>query len=93
MMTNDQTRFFELLDNFDRLKHHWNKESRTFNPESFEQDLKVMSSGERYMAKFFASVWLNESESYPFDVLDAIKVIDLKSRKLVISWLAKPFFP
>ena len=92
-MTEEQTKFFEMLEPYTRFKYHWNKESRTFNQESFEQDLKVMSSGERHMAKFFVSVWLNESESYPFDVLDAIRAIDLKSRKLVISWLAKPFFP
>ncbi|MGI9278719.1 MAG: hypothetical protein ACR2PX_03705 [Endozoicomonas sp.] len=92
-MTEEQEKFFEMLDQYPRIKHHWDKENRTYAQESFEQDLKVMSSGERHMARFFVSVWLNESESYPFDVLDALRVIDLKSRKTIVHYLAKPFFP
>ncbi|WP_257292959.1 hypothetical protein [Endozoicomonas sp. ONNA1] len=92
-MTEAQKKFFELLDQYPRFKHHWDKEKRTCDLESFDQDFKVMSSGERHMARFFISVWLNESETYPFNVLDAIRVIDDKSRKLVIVWLANPFFP
>ena len=81
-MTEEQTKFFEMLEPYTRFKYHWNKESRTFNQESFEQDLKVMSSGERHMAKFFVSVWLNESESYPFDVLDASESLILRAESL-----------
>ncbi len=92
-MTKEQQQFFNMLMPFHRFRNHWNQLDHSFDLDSFEKDLQLMSSGEQHMAKFFASVWLGESESFPFDVLDALKAIDTKSRNLIIKWIKEPFFP
>ena len=59
----------------------------------FEDALGVMSSGERHMAKFFAAVWFNDNQKYGFDLVDAVASLDVAPRKLIIEWIAKPFWP
>lgn len=92
-MTEEQQRFFNMLMPFHKFRHHWNQLDQSFDVNSFEKDLELMSSGEQHMAKFFVSVWLGESESFPFDVLSAIRDLDSKSQNIVLKWLKEPFFP
>ena len=92
-MTEEQQRFFNLLMPFHRFRHHWNQLDQSLDVESLEQDLKLMSSGEQHMAKFFASVWLGDSRIFAFDVLGAYRDLDPKSLNILRKWLKEPFFP
>ncbi len=92
-MTEDQQKFFEMLEPFSRFKHHWNQINRTLDVDGFNQDLRLMSSGERHIAKFLASVWFGETDSYPFDLIDSTRVLNFENRKVIVKWLAAPFFP
>lgn len=88
-----QKKFFELLEQVPRIKHLWDKHSRSLNIELFERELGVMSSGEVCMAKFFASVWFGNNERYGFDFVDAVAWIDTPERKLIVEWVRDPFWP
>lgn len=92
-MTEDQQCFFAMLDNYQSICKFWNPRELSLDIPKLKQELNQLSTGERHMATFFASVWLGESSSFPFDVLDALKIIDPKSRNVVLKWLKKPFFP
>ncbi len=87
-----QYQFFETLKQVPRIEHLWDRERRELKIELFERELGVMSSGEQHMAKFFAAVWSHENR-YGFDLVDAIRVIDLKSRDLIMGWMKTPFWP
>ncbi len=92
-MTEDQEKFFQVLNQFERFAHHWDQEGRTLNVDQFEQDLKLMSSGERHIAKFLASVWLNDNEHFPFNLMEAMYVLDYQYRQVIIDWITDPFYP
>lgn len=92
-MTEEQQRFFNMLMPFHRFRHHWNQLDQSLDVQNLKQDLKLMNSGEQNMAKFFAYVWLGESKTFPFDVLDALSDLDSKSWNIVCGWLKEPFFP
>lgn len=83
-------RFFQMLDTCPRLANLWDRENRSMDIERFEKKLKLMSSGERHLAKFFAGVWLGENK-YDFDLLEAVHV--LSDRKIISDWIKNPFFP
>jgi len=88
-----QQRFFEMLNQVPRIKHLWDQDTREINVEAFERELRVMSSGEIHIAKFFAAVWFNDNTRYGFDIVDAAARLDKKSLNLIRDWLADPFWP
>ena len=88
-----QKRFFEMLKQVPRIKHLWSEEKKEIILDVFEKELSVMSPGEVYMAKFFASVWFGDNRRYGFDLVDAVASIDMPERKLIIDWIANPFWP
>ena len=92
-MTQEQHKFFAMLDNYQRLRKFWNYKSLSLDIEELKQELNQLSSGERHMAKFFASVWLNDSEQFHFDFISAVRVLDDFSIQLIKHWLDEPNFP
>lgn len=90
-MTNHE-RFFQLLDNCPRISRLWDRNRKELNIEQLEKELKVMSSGEIHLAKFFAGIWLNHNK-YGFDLIAAMDVLDANNRRLIASWIESPFFP
>ncbi len=92
-MTKEQHDFFAMLDNYQRISKFWNREKLSLDIPELKQELNQLSSGERHMANFFASVWLDESESFPFDILDSLKTTDSKAQSVILKWLIDPFFP
>lgn len=92
MATTDQDHFFQLLDNCPRISGLWDRNRKKMNIEQFEKELKVMSSGEIHLAKFFAGIWLNHNK-YGFDIIASMHVLDTNSKRLISSWIESPFFP
>lgn len=90
---NNYDRFFEMLNKVPAIADLWDVKRRSLKLEEFEQALGVMSSGEAQMAKFFASVWFHHNEDYGFDLVHAVSQIDLNERRLIVEWIAKPFYP
>ena len=88
-----QQRFFNMLNRVPRIKSLWDEQKKELKIEEFESQLCVMSSGEIAMAKFFASLWFHNNNKYGFDLVDAIALIDLSERKLIIDWIENPFWP
>lgn len=87
------SRFFKMLDQVPRIRNLWNQAEREMHIEAFERELRVMSSGEVHIAKFFASVWLNNNKRYGFDIVDAIASLDTPEIKLIAEWINDPFWP
>lgn len=82
--------FFKMLDKSPRIAGFWDRENRSLDIERFEKELKLMSSGERYLAKFLAGVWLGDNR-YGFDLIEAVHV--LSDRKIISDWIENPVFP
>nr|WP_241391907.1 MULTISPECIES: hypothetical protein [Serratia]ULG12104.1 hypothetical protein D1p1_00072 [Serratia entomophila]ULG12382.1 hypothetical protein M3p_00086 [Serratia entomophila]ULG16029.1 hypothetical protein 591p_00179 [Serratia proteamaculans]ULG18417.1 hypothetical protein Man4p_00100 [Serratia proteamaculans] len=64
-------------------------------PECDEVELRkalgAMSSSEQHMARFFLSLWTGKPAD--FDLIDAVSVVEVEDRKLIIEWTCKPFWP
>lgn len=88
-----QQRFFEMLSRQPRIEKLWDQQNSSLKIEAFERALGVMSSGEVQMAKFFASVWFHNNKTYGFDLADAVSSLDTDGRKLIMEWIARPFWP
>lgn len=88
-------RFWAMLDQtFPAIQACWDREARQMKLDKMERFLGVASSGERHMALFFRDVWAGGApRDEPFDVIEAIGVIDTDQAKLVRNWLAAPFWP
>lgn len=86
------SRFIIELFNYKRLIDFWNFGNKTMDVEGLKQELNQLSSGERHMANFFASVWLNDTETFHFDMLEAAKVLDYRSMIIVSNWINSPYF-
>jgi len=83
-------RFFKMLDTCPRIAGLWDRENRSLDVERFEKELKLMSSGERHLAKFFVGVWLGDNR-YGFDLIEAVHA--LSDRGVISDWIENPFFP
>lgn len=86
-------RFFSLLDQAPRIARFWNKSKRALEVDDFDKALPFMSHGEQVLAEFFASVWFGNDERYPFRVMDAMTVLDTRGQKIILEWVADPFYP
>jgi len=87
---NEQDRFFKMLDKCPRIAGLWDRDRRELDIERFEKEIRLMSSGEAHLARFFAGIWLNENR-YDFDLIEAVHV--LSDRGLISDWIENPFFP
>jgi hypothetical protein len=83
-------RFFKMLDTYPRIAGLWDRENRSLDIEHFEKELKLMSSGERHLAKFFAGIWFGDNR-YGFDPIEAVHA--LSDRGVISNWIENPFFP
>ena len=92
-MTKEQQRFFTMLDSYQQIRKFWNPEKLSLDISELKQALNQLSSGERHMARFFASVWLNDSELFHFDFISAVRVLDKSSIQIITKWLEAPYFP
>lgn len=86
-------RFFDMLDKAPELAHLWDHEDKSLHVELFEQTLGTMSHGKALMARFYSAVWFGNDRRYPFDVVDAVTVLDPEFRQIIIDWIADPFWP
>ena len=91
-LTSDQTRFFELLEQFPRIRNHWGKEKAELDLDLFEKDLSVMSSSERVIACWLAGLWLGENK-YGFDVIGHLNSMGQEGSIAFRVWVNDPFFP
>lgn len=87
----EQARFAELLAAYPRLSGYWDFEKRECREETLRSGLNAMCGGERQLAQFFLSLWTGQDEG--FGMIEAASVLDGRERKLLIDWLADPFWP
>lgn len=85
--------FYALLNKVPRISHFWNQTRHELNVAQFERELGVLSSGERQMALFFASIWFNNNSRYGFDIVDAAGRVDGHFLSIMQQWLSHPFWP
>ena len=92
-MTEQQYKFFVMLDSYPQISRFWSLKTMSLDIPELKNSLLYLNQYECHMAKFFASVWLNESESFPFDILDSLHYIDLKGKNTILQWLIEPYYP
>ena len=90
---NAKEKFFELLAHVPSVEKFWDKGKSELDVDLFESSFSVISSGELQMAKFFAAILFNDNERYGFDLIDAVSKVDTSHRKLIMEWIARPFWP
>jgi len=88
-----EDRFFEMLGQVPRLSGLWNESTRSLDVDEFERELGVMSSGEYYLAQFFAAVWFGDNKRFGFDLVCAGATLDVNEKAIIVEWLADPFWP
>lgn len=86
-------RFYLMVGQVSRFDGFWNESLGELNIELFENELNVMSSGEVYLAQFFASVWFGNNTLYGFDFADSVATLDAGGRAIIAEWLVDPFWP
>ena len=84
--------FFALLDRCPRISGLWDRNQKELDLERFKKELGGLSSGEAYMARFFAGVWFNKNE-HDFDLIGSVHTLDTENRQIIIDWLNDPVFP
>lgn len=92
MATDNQERFYRMIVNFPAIASFWNQQEHFIDIEAFENALAVLSHGEVHLAKFFAAVWFGENR-YGFDIFEAMRVLDVGNKQVIIFWLETPFYP
>lgn len=92
-MTDNYERFYEMINRFPAVSGFWDQQNHKLNTEELQSSLGVLSSGQRRMALFFASVWNPADSEFSFDLVDAASGLDQQSREIIIKWLHDPFYP
>ncbi len=90
-------RFFKMIEQVPRIKHLWNSNDfggYELNIALLDNELNVMSSGEKHITRFFVSVWFGSSDgAYDFNLVESMAYLDLKERQIIIDWMNDPFWP
>jgi len=92
MLSENQVKFFDLLEQAPYLSNCFCSEDRTYDPEALSELLTRVSHGEKIMAQFFVGLWRNKN-SMEFNLFDAANTLDTNNRKIIIDWFKEPFWP
>ena len=92
--------FYALLSRHPRIAPLWDQQANELRIDLFKRELRVMSDGERDLAKFFAAVWFGDNARLKkltgapgFDLVDAMSRADSRTRATYAEWMASPFWP
>lgn len=89
-LTAEQQKFYELVSQYPKISALWDWKGRTFRIDAYNQALKVMSKHEITLANFFAGLWSDNNKGV--DIF-AVAQLGVKERKMIVTWLAAPFWP
>ena len=87
-----QAAFALMLEKAPYLESLWNMREREYLPEKVDQYLETASHGQAIMARFFLGVWRHDNE-FNFDLIDSVSVLDKNNLKIIMDWMADPFWP
>ena len=88
----NQQRFFDLLDRYPQYSSFWNRPSKELDMDRVNRALGTLSSGEGAFLKFLVNLWLGENR-FGFDLLDDYASLDEPERQVIIDWCQNPFWP
>ncbi len=89
-----EEKFIVMVSQFPEIAIFWeSKDWKELDVVAFENAMGYMSSGEVFMAQFFASVWFHKNNKYGFDLVDAVVTLDIKGRDTIVRWIIDPFWP
>ena len=93
-MSEMQKRFYNRV-NLYVFGRYWNEISNELDIEGLSNALGAMSSGERHLAQFYASIWLKHDvpEVLRFDIVRAVQVLDTTAMNEVADWVRAPWWP
>ncbi|GHE04189.1 hypothetical protein GCM10008024_30420 [Allgaiera indica] len=91
----EMQQFWHMLDQtLPSVQSCWDRKVEGIRPDRVEHVLEMGSSGERHMLFFFRDVWFGGGKrDQPFDVIEAIRVVDASQAHIIQEWLAAPFWP
>lgn len=88
----NENRFFKMLALSPELSQYWDEKERVCKQRSLGLALARLSEGEAALLRFYGSVWFGNADIFGFDFINAVKVLDERSIKIIRRWLADPFF-
>ena len=93
-MSEPYSRFYALINTYG-LGQYWDQVEHELDTKGLSRGLSTMSSGERHMARFFASVWLKYEvpDALRFDAVEAAQVLDARCLAIVGNWVRDPWWP
>ena len=90
LSNSEQQKFYDLVSQYPTIAVLWDWENRTLRTSAYNKALKVMSKHEATLARFFAGLWSDNGEGV--DIF-AVAQLGAKERKMIVTWLAAPFWP
>ena len=93
-MSELQARFYNRVSPYG-FRRYWDHASHELDMEGLSNAMGTMSSGERHLARFYASVWLKHHvpEELRFDLVEAVQVLDARSLDQIVQWVRSPWWP
>lgn len=88
-----QRKFFKMLGKVSFLKRYWDEKRGDLLIDELNEDIGLMSLGERVMVQFFVSVWDHNNKRYGFDLVYAMQSIDEENQKIIAEWVLNPYYP
>ena len=90
----DMKKFFSVINQFDYLKKYWDQSKHEIRKTKIREDLSQLSTGERMLLCFLASVWnWSVIDELKFDVVVAMSILDGEHRQVIIDWINDPYWP
>lgn len=91
----ESTAFWSLLDRtYPAVQDCWDRTTQTMDKTKMERLLTIASHDHRHMALFFRDLWAGiGSPIKPFDLIDAILVLERDQAQIVRDWVDAPFWP
>lgn len=87
----EQLLFFEMISAAG-YSQFWDRDKCIYLKSKVDDFLKVGSSGEVIMLRFFLGVWLHKN-SFDFDFTDAAANLEPENMRFITDWLNSPFWP
>lgn len=65
---------------------------REYLPQKVRPFLQTASHGQAIMARFALSVWRHDN-NYEFNIVDAVRYLDVEHIETITEWMKDPFWP
>lgn len=94
MIDTDREKFYKVINQFDCLRSFWDQDNHQIRKNELIQAMGLMSSGEKRLACFMATVWFHSDRAeFPFSLVESMHILDGPHRQVIVDWINDPYWP